>query len=479
MRETTASPTLWVDVDDLYRYARHNPRPSGIQRVVFEIVSRMEQRAPLCATPCSIRFVRQGEDGNPLSLVTLSEIRTLFASMAPEREGWKPADTSVSKTRRSSRGFLRNLVIRALHDAPPDTGKQLLAICILQRRVFRLFRYLLKPSRRSKQVRKTERRSPDRQFSPVQPAACGRNDVFLVLGAPWSQPSFHERLRKIRERHGLRPLLLIHDLVPFRRPEWCHPDLVRDFRHWLETSLPQCPDLLAISHATARDLTRYASQASLKLSSPIEIMPMGPGLDPHQASPVPCPGLPPTGSYVLYVSTLEARKNHGLLLRVWRRFLKAHPFSEIPTLVFAGRVGWLVTDLMTQLDNADWLDGKIRLLADPTDQELHHLYRNCLFTVFPSFFEGWGLPVTESLSLGIPCIASGATSIPEAGGAFARYFDPDDASGAAEIVWEAISSPDFLRNWKKTIEMDYRPPEWERTVDFLLAESFSLSQRRD
>ncbi|MDT8349839.1 glycosyltransferase, partial [Roseomonas mucosa] len=92
----------------------------------------------------------------------------------------------------------------------------------------------------------------------------------------------------------------------------------------------------------------------------------------------------------------------------------------------AGRVGWLVADLMQQLENAEWLGGKIRLVRDPSDEELLALYRGCRFTLFPSLFEGWGLPVSESLALGRPCIASNRTSLPEAGGALARYFDPDD-----------------------------------------------------
>lgn len=91
------------------------------------------------------------------------------------------------------------------------------------------------------------------------------------------------------------------------------------------------------------------------------------------------------------------------------------PADAVPTLVFAGRVGWLVSDLMQQLENTQWLDGKIRFIQNPTDAELQRLYADCSFSVFPSFCEGWGLPVTESLAMGRPCVASNTTSIPEAG----------------------------------------------------------------
>ena len=106
------------------------------------------------------------------------------------------------------------------------------------------------------------------------------------------------------------------------------------------------------------------------------------------------------------------------------------PAEQVPTLVFAGRVGWLVADLMQQLENAEWFGGKIRLIEGPSDGELATLYQDCLFTLFPSHYEGWGLPVTESLAHGVPCLAADRTSLPEAGGRFARYFDPDNLDDA-------------------------------------------------
>ena len=71
--------------------------------------------------------------------------------------------------------------------------------------------------------------------------------------------------------------------------------------------------------------------------------------------------------------------------------------AEIPDLVFAGKIGWLTSDLIQQLENAGYLGGKIRFVNSPTEPELAALYQHCLFSVYPSLYEGWGLPVTESL----------------------------------------------------------------------------------
>jgi glycosyltransferase involved in cell wall biosynthesis len=129
--------------------------------------------------------------------------------------------------------------------------------------------------------------------------------------------------------------------------------------------------------------------------------------------------------YVLMVGTIEARKNHAAMMRVWRRMLQTMPEAMVPDLVFAGKIGWLTTDLMQQLGNAGWLGGKIRFIESPPEADLASLYRHCLFSVFPSLYEGWGLPVTESLSFGKTVAASNRAAIPEAGGNFCVYFDPD------------------------------------------------------
>jgi glycosyltransferase involved in cell wall biosynthesis len=178
--------------------------------------------------------------------------------------------------------------------------------------------------------------------------------------------------------------------------------------------------------------------------------------------------LPPERSYVLMVSTIEARKNHALLFRVWRRLLDEMPAERVPTLVFAGKVGWLVADLMQQLRNAHYLDGKLVLIEDPQDGELERLYAGCLFTVFPSFYEGWGLPVTESLSFGRPCIISNASALPEAGGTLARYFDPENGSEALRVIRRAIEDADDTEAWSARVAAEFRPVSWDESARAML-----------
>jgi len=176
--------------------------------------------------------------------------------------------------------------------------------------------------------------------------------------------------------------------------------------------------------------------------------------------------LPPR--YVLYVSTIELRKNHRLLVRVWQRLLERHGTDLVPTLVFAGKIGWLVDDLLDDLGASNYLNGKVLLLRSLSDAELQQAYRACLFTVFPSLSEGWGLPIVESLAHGKFCVASNQTSIPEAGGKLIDYFDPVNEDDALAKIERPLIDPGYLAAREAQLRAEYRARTWVDCVHGLI-----------
>ena len=102
--------------------------------------------------------------------------------------------------------------------------------------------------------------------------------------------------------------------------------------------------------------------------------------------------------------------------------------------MFAGVKGWRNRPLMRELENTQCAGGAIRWLGEVADDDLAALYRGAQFTVYPSLTEGWGLPVQESLAFGVPCIASKAGAIPEAGRDLAVYVDPTDDAEVSEAI---------------------------------------------
>ncbi len=466
--------TIWVDVEDLFDYARGSPRPSGIQRLAFEI-----GRVLQALDGEAVRFVRHDPVRNGLVIVPWSAVAALFARLTEDRDPPPPAaiaavaDASGEiRPHSPARQFVRTLV----HRLPASLRSRLIEAMLAEEQAMRAWgRLALWLGRRAVQGSGGPPGGEPMSTGAVPPAAsfadlAAPGDVLLTLGSAWAHPDYAAFVRLQQERHGLRFALLIYDLIPLRRPEWCDRGLVRLFRAWFEGVLPIADHLFAISRATAADVEAYAREHGIALPGRVEPLPIGTGFGgPSAATPATTERLPAPGSYVLVVSTIEARKNHLLAFRVWRRLLEESPADAVPTLVFAGRVGWLVDDLMRQIANTDNLDGKLVLVLDPTDAELTALYRGCLFTLYPSFFEGWGLPVTESLAFGKPCVTSNRTALPEAGGSLARQFDPDDLNDAYALIADTIRDRTGLAEWEARIRREFEPVPWAATAEALLA----------
>lgn len=465
---------LWIDVEDLFEYARSNSRPSGIQRVAFEIYKILQQRN---GDRGLVYFVRHDPRRGSLRIVPWTEVAVLFTSLIEEAL-LPSAMAGEIRPHSSVRQFFREWT----HRLPATLRIRVTDVMLSQVQMLQAWGKLLvllgrsaleTPGWIARSYRArvgrigSSAKTSDQSFSSLAKPG----DVFLVLGSPWSHPNYGTLVRALRERHGLRFALLIYDLIPLRRPEWCDRGLVRVFRAWFGGVFPLADHLFAISRATAVDVEKYARERGIILPIPVALLPIGTGFGTG-SSTISAPGtgrLPKPGSYALIVSTIEARKNHLLLFRVWRRLLEELPPDRVPTLVFAGRVGWLVDDLMHQIANTNNLNGKLVVISSPTDAELTKLYQGCLFTLFPSFFEGWGLPVTESLAFGKPCLISDRTSLPEAGGLLARSFDPDNFYDAYAAIRNAIEDRAGLAAWEVKIRREFTPVPWSATVDALLS----------
>jgi glycosyltransferase involved in cell wall biosynthesis len=475
---------LWIDVEDLFEYARTNPRPSGIQRLAFEIFTALQTRPGAYEF---VRFVRHDTSRKTFHVIPWSDVVALFTSLT-ETEPEAPQNMlpGAILPHAAARQFMRKLV----HRLPPSLRAHVIEVMLTQTGALRAWRALIDALARGifirlirpfRMLRMPEPRPEPMVELPGIPACrdaferdSAPGDILLALGSPWSHPDYAQLIRPQRAR-GLKFGLLVYDLIPIRRPEWCDRGLVRLFRAWFVAILPQCDRVFAISCATAADVENFARERGIKLRNPIVPIPIGTsfGAAGGRATAVRTPRLPAPGSYALIVSTIEARKNHQLLFRVWRRMLEEMPAqtsatSAIPTLVFAGRIGWLVDDLMRQIANTNNLDGKLVLVENPTDSELLALYEGCRFTLFPSFFEGWGLPITESLALGKPCLTSDRTSLPEAGGKLTRRFDPDNLHDAYRAIREVIDDPAGLARWEAQVRREFQPVPWSATADALL-----------
>ena len=483
---------IWIDVEDLFVYRSFGVRLSGIQRLEFELCRAL---AALPQSKGRVFFVRHDVERECLTTVPWEAVEAIFdvlrgedgeGKAGPQRSAKKPSLERPGGERRAGiRTMARSLLRKAFYALPPS----LRHIVVAQLGVFVAIAKLMRGQAiRIAGALKVRRRlqngavaisfapalAPSHQTIDYFAATARQGDILAAFGSPWIGADYSSYIEEAVRQRGLRFALLIYDIIPVRRAEWMEEGIAKAFRAWLDAALPLADTLLTISMATARDVATYARNAGLALRAIPTPIPIGTGFKKsdarrqRSAAGTSSSRLPPPNSYALIVSTIEARKNHIMLFRAWRRLLEEMPAESVPTLVFAGRVGWLVSDFMHQLRSTNFLDGKIIHVDSPTDQELEALYEGCLFTLFPSFYEGWGLPVTESLASGRPCIISKATSLPEAGGSLARYIDPDNATDAYRVIRETIEDEAGLRAWRDHVRREFRPVEWSESARVVL-----------
>lgn len=248
-------------------------------------------------------------------------------------------------------------------------------------------------------------------------------DVLVSVSNPWDYVPAHV-FAELRSR-GVRCVLVVHDLMVWDTPQWTAGRDPRDYSANMLSVLAQADHLVCVSEATAA----VARRAFAELGRPVPPLtvahPAGlpPGAAPRGAPP---PGFDASRPFVVYCSTIEVRKNHIMLLNLWDRLREALPPERLPRLVIAGRWGWYVDTVRLMMERNWRLAPHVQICENLRDENLLWLYRKARFTVFPSFTEGFGLPVAESLAVGTPVVVSTAPALIEASGGVMPALDPYD-----------------------------------------------------
>lgn len=465
--------TLWFDVDDLVAYFNAHQRPSGIQRLCFELYREVWR---LAGHTGEIRFCRHDlryakliEIDWPTLQRAIIEVtakahpnRDLLLKPFKEDEGRdEPLITAPAGPPCAPR-FLRRIGRFALSTklryiagdafyaaSSPVAGYAAAIRAVLVH--FRIMSPVKQPIIREKL-----------DISPSEPVLA-RGDVLVALGSIWD-PRFAPLLNRLRDMYGIRFATIVYDLIPELFPEFTGSYLTELFRFWLFNVVPHADNVFTLSRSSANDLMKVMASRALPVAQPV-ILPPGARKPKSKFRFRPARSRP----FILFVSTIEPRKNHTLLLAVWERLLATMPQDRVPDLVFAGRlVGGMMQRLNKHIRHPGLRDC-VKIVVEPEDQHLAELYTDCLFTVFPSLYEGWGLPIGESLGFGKPVAASNRSSIPEAGGEFCVYFDPENVDEATAVIGDLIGQPKRLAELKRRIAKGFRPPNWADAACDLLS----------
>jgi len=303
------------------------------------------------------------------------------------------------------------------------------------------------------------------------PIKIAQGDVLVFLGALWINDAL---MLAARDAHAQGAILidLLYDLTPVLQTG--HTAAVNKlFERYLNLICQTATRVPAISHSSRRDFETYAQQHGYEMVAgqatglPCGLTPQSlsenssVSEEPKNSNPWPRP-------YALFVGTIESRKNHLLALQAWRELIETHGAEHVPDLVCVGRLGWHATQFLTEYVTSHGLDGKVSVLSTSvSDEELANFYAHAQFTVYPSNYEGWGLPISESLAFGKVPVVADNSSMREAGRDLAIYFETNNQAAFVHAL-EAVMDQENRAQLEARIANDTTAPiTWEKVAEVI------------
>jgi len=255
-------------------------------------------------------------------------------------------------------------------------------------------------------------------------------------------------------RRRARAVFMVHDLIPLTHAEYCRPGVEATHRNRIHTALTRADGLIANSEATLISLRAEAERAGLRLP-PAVVARLAPAVLPDATGPAPL-----ASPYFVMLGTIEPRKNHWFILHVWRQLVELHG-ERAPKLVVIGRRGWECENIVDMLERCHAIRGAVIEDSQCSDERLQAWLRHARALLFPSFTEGYGMPLVEALALGVPVLASDLHVFQEIAGDIPDYLDPLDGPGwrSRILAYADASSPERARQLVRIA--GFSPPTWQ------------------
>lgn len=429
---------VWFDLTDLSQWRGHH---TGIQRVVYQLARQLEADADAIDVGF---FIYNSRDRQFYS----ADLSKIVARV--EAQVGAASSTGVI---RSDAGLVRRLkaAIRTLSYQLPHPIRQRLPYALIGRTVHL--------SHKAVNMIRAQHQSapPAPVFTGISTASFRKEDKVLVFGSEWDNVTFMPSIVEARQKVGFKLYQVVYDMIPAIMPQLFGESLLPRFTKYMFEVGASSDGLFAISESSRLDMISFCTELEIS-PPPIGVIRLGDDfVKPHNMLKPSIPVEP--GKFLVSVGTIEIRKNHALLYQAYR--LAHEDGIELPPIVIVGKRGWLSGDILNAIEHDPLMKGKIFTLNDASDGVLGWLYENCLFSVYPSLYEGWGLPIAESLAYGKMCISSNTSSMTEIAGDLIEYHSPYDARGLLDIITKYLD-PQVLEARVNLIHAEYRPGTWQQ-----------------
>ncbi len=304
------------------------------------------------------------------------------------------------------------------------------------------------------------------QASYIEPTFLSKRAIVVSMGLDWDYSNY-PLLFWLKKRIGFEFVSAFYDSIPVTHPQYVQSHYFSQmFFSYLYYLIHISNRIFCISDYSKNQLEEILKQHYIKEKKILKTIHLGDSISDKPKEELSNKKRH-KHRYLLYVSTIESRKNHKLLLDVWQK-LSREKYKNLPDLILVGMMGWGIDDLKKIYDEDKDLQKVVHFYSDVDDEELANLYTNAEFTLFPSFVEGWGLGAVESMLYGKPCIISDCPALKEATQNLMPSLNPDDTEAWIKMIKLLLENTEKLEELKLSIKNSFKPRSWEKfSEDFI------------
>lgn len=325
----------------------------------------------------------------------------------------------------------------------------------------------LRYDQQSKKFKRTSLEKNGEKSEVLEFDALSESDVFFEIDACWNvAPKRSILYEKLKEKK-VQIVTYIQDILPITHPEYFGKLGNWQFLGYIVACINYADRIVVTTEATRKSFYELLEKIDCK---DINIDVIGLGGDLDEKCFARSEKIDKTAfdfvakhdkEYVLMTGTIEPRKNHRVILKAFEQKL----FENQISLVIAGRIGWNSDDIV-QIMNRLRENKNFVFLEGKNNSTIRYLYEHAKIVAFPSFDEGYGLPIIEAMDYDVPVIAGDVPVLREVGGSYCLYCDVNDEQDWIKKIWSLYSDDIEYSKWKKKAE-DFQTLAWDDTANQL------------
>lgn len=282
------------------------------------------------------------------------------------------------------------------------------------------------------------------------------DDIFFDIDSVWMNPLKRSYLLPEVKKKGAKVAAHIYDIIPVTEAQYCHEFTILSFLEYIGAQIKYADLIIANAKATLDAINRLIDGTEVKNING-KVVKLGCDIKKDDLQEEVSPEIrqiSEKGKYVLMVGTIEPRKNHKYVLEAFEKCL----FAENINLVFAGRMGWNMESFIKYIENHKEYGRRLFWIKNATDGDIVHLYENSLLVAFPSYNEGFGLPIIEAFARETVVVAADIPVLHEVGEDYCDYFSLNRPQEFIDLVQK------YKNDEKKWKEAKLRLKEYKRNT---------------